>query len=591
MGRCLAVPYGTWSLVTGAESVTHQCAGVDGSPVGTPPFPARVTGSSCTGADRQHNGGVLHKSPRRCEIGTTAECGSRAVGVGRATASQLAGSLLPRNQQCGCGPAVARRATARGMDVTPGGGEENLAEVWTGISGPVRDGGDGSLSPMVLSSSRARVNGQRCAGSGVATGTPVCVSTIDADGSNASASEGRGSQGFTGGSILASETLVPAVVPAEPGEALAPSGAQGPVEADGGSDMAPTSATSAAGGLAIGPGRMKCHSLPANVLDTILQSRAEGTRQQYATRWNYFEAWCTDQKEEPTTCSLQTVLSFLQMLLEKGRKLSTLRGYVAALSLYHNAIEGRSLGSHQLVGQFLRGARRKLPRSNMRTPMWDLKIVLEALAHPPFEPMASADLKWVSLKTAFLLAITSAKRVSELHALSVSADCVRWHPGGESVELWPNPAFLPKVLPLTHVNRPITLVRWPENETICPLRALRLYLTATQSLRRTEQLFVCHGQLKRGLALTKQRLAHWIVGAISAAYEGAGIPLAGRVTAHTTRGVATSWAALRGVSLQDICAAATWTSDTTFARYYRLNVAQPPPLGAAVQAVGLTSKN
>ncbi|KAK0133446.1 hypothetical protein N1851_031041 [Merluccius polli] len=40
----------------------------------------------------------------------------------------------------------------------------------------------------------------------------------------------------------------------------------------------------------------------------------------------------------------------------------------------------------------------------------------------PFEPLGSSALKWVSLKTAFLLAMSSAKRVGELHALSVSRE-------------------------------------------------------------------------------------------------------------------------------------------------------------------------
>ena len=44
-----------------------------------------------------------------------------------------------------------------------------------------------------------------------------------------------------------------------------------------------------------------------------------------------------------------------------------------------------------------------------------------------------AELKWVSAKTAFLLAITSAKRVVELHALSVSDSCLRWNSDGSGV--------------------------------------------------------------------------------------------------------------------------------------------------------------
>jgi len=112
------------------------------------------------------------------------------------------------------------------------------------------------------------------------------------------------------------------------------------------------------------------------------------------------------------------------------------------------------------VSLFLRGALRLRPPTATRAPTWDLPLVLEALSSPPFEPLGQGGLKWLSMKTAFLLAITSAKRVGELHALSVSDTCLRWNSDGSGVTLWPNIAFLPKVLPYNHLNQPIQLARF-----------------------------------------------------------------------------------------------------------------------------------
>ncbi|XP_062279213.1 uncharacterized protein LOC133984014 [Scomber scombrus] len=70
------------------------------------------------------------------------------------------------------------------------------------------------------------------------------------------------------------------------------------------------------------------------------------------------------------------------------------------------------------------GAMRLRPPQAQRAPVWDLPLVLDALCLPPFEPLAQAELKWVSAKTAFLLAITSAKLVGELNALSVHLLCM-----------------------------------------------------------------------------------------------------------------------------------------------------------------------
>ncbi len=96
-----------------------------------------------------------------------------------------------------------------------------------------------------------------------------------------------------------------------------------------------------------------------------------------------------------------------------------------------------------LISRFLRGAQRLTVRSTgPAVPPWDLDVVLGALQSPPFELLGGADLRWLSIKTAFLLAVTSARRVSELHALSVHDDCCRFSLDGSSVVLRPNPAFL-----------------------------------------------------------------------------------------------------------------------------------------------------
>lgn len=79
------------------------------------------------------------------------------------------------------------------------------------------------------------------------------------------------------------------------------------------------------------------------------------------------------------------------------------------------------------------------------TPSWDLPTVLKAFSQAPFETLEQVDMNMVSLKTALLMALTSAKRV--MHALSVNKACVQVAPDGLSVQLHPNSAFFfPKVV-------------------------------------------------------------------------------------------------------------------------------------------------
>ncbi|KAK7898546.1 hypothetical protein WMY93_019399 [Mugilogobius chulae] len=267
-------------------------------------------------------------------------------------------------------------------------------------------------------------------------------------------------------------------------------------------------------------------------------------------------------------------------LLDQGRSESTLRGYLAAISVAHELCDGVTPGSHPLATQFLKGARRQRPTVRRLLPSWDLQVVLRALCFAPFEPLSQLDLRLLSMKTLFLLSISSAKRVSEMAALSVGAGYLRF--GDRVVHLLPSQAFLPKVLPRNYVAKPLVLSSFcpPPHSCVddeklhclCPVRALRAYVDRTSSLRSTDNLFVSYSTAALGKPVTKQRLSHWLVDLIAEAYSHLGEPPPQGVVAHSTRGMAASWALFRGVPLEEVCSAAGWASSSTFVKYYRLDL-------------------
>ncbi len=59
--------------------------------------------------------------------------------------------------------------------------------------------------------------------------------------------------------------------------------------------------------------------------------------------------------------------------------------------------------------------------------------------------------------------------------------------------------------------------------TLCSVRALRVYLERSSLFRQSKQLFVCFGGCQKGLPATKQRLSRWIVDAIALAYASVGL--------------------------------------------------------------------
>ena len=68
------------------------------------------------------------------------------------------------------------------------------------------------------------------------------------------------------------------------------------------------------------------------------------------------------------------------------------------------------------LNRLLSSFHRDHPKSSRNLPKWNLSVVLNELKKSPFEPMKDTNVKYLTFKTAFLLALASGKRHSEIHA-------------------------------------------------------------------------------------------------------------------------------------------------------------------------------
>ncbi len=432
--------------------------------------------------------------------------------------------------------------------------------------------------PAVLLPDRGPPRHRRT-GTQLASGlTQVCVSPSEPTRTDIVQAQGGRGAGPAGCAPLAHPDLVSRTHFPRDSTSLAHSSEEGPPFSGARHHMAPASRSMEPPCVAPGRDAADLTGLPPAVVETIIQARAPSTRQTYALKWSLFATWCSSRREDPRRCTIGVVLSFLQERLERRLSPSTLKVYVAAIAAHHDAVDGRSLGKHDLIVRFLKGARRMNPSRPPLVPSWDLSIVLAGLQRGPFEPLDSVELKFLSLKTALLTALTSIKRVGDLQAFSVSEECLVFGPVYSHVVLRPRPGYVPKVPTTPFRDQVVNLQALPSEEAdpalalLCPVRALRIYVTRTRSIRSSEQLFVCHGGQQKGKAVSKQRLAHWIVEAVALAYQSQGEPCPLGVRAHSTRSVASSHALAHGASLADICRAAGWATPNTFARFYNLRV-------------------
>ena len=250
------------------------------------------------------------------------------------------------------------------------------------------------------------------------------------------------------------------------------------------------SATSQPPRLVSRNGQLQEQGFSVEVAERIAAPQRSSTRTIYKSKWALFEKWCRENSVDFTPSVKQISDFFMYLYQDLNRCPSTIDGYRTAIvdtlgPMAHHIAHNADL--HRLLSSF----HRNHPKSSRNLPKWNL-CVLNELTKATFEPMKDTDLKHLTLKTAFLLALASGKRRSEIHAWVANkvSNLGQW----EKVALFPCSDFIAKnqlaregsqsVSPVT-IPALTTIVdrQFKEDRTLCPVRALRYYLDRTKDLR------------------------------------------------------------------------------------------------------------
>ncbi|XP_034289496.1 uncharacterized protein LOC117675183 [Pantherophis guttatus] len=264
----------------------------------------------------------------------------------------------------------------------------------------------------------------------------------------------------------------------------------------------------------------------------ILAARRPSTAHIYDSTWKSFLRWATKHHLDPSSISVVQLVDFLQEGFASGLSPNTLRRQVAALSSVLSFGPEVPLSKEPLIRAFLQGATNLRPPVIHRFPTWDLNKVLTSLTKPPFEPLQEVNFKFLSFKVSFLVAITSARRISELASLSVRSDLCIFHT--DRVVLRLDPAFIPKVNSTFHRSQELILPNFcphPRHRlekvwhTLDVRRALKVYLSRTSSFRRTEALFISFQPSTMGARVSSSTVGRWLRATIATAYESQSLPV------------------------------------------------------------------
>ena len=163
-------------------------------------------------------------------------------------------------------------------------------------------------------------------------------------------------------------------------------------------------------------GQLQEQGFSVEVAERIAATQRSSTRNIYKSEWALFEKWCRENSEDFSTPSVKQVSDFFMYLYQDlNKRPLTIDSHGMAI-VDTLGPTGLHISRSSDLNRFFSSFHRDHPKSSRNLPKWNLSVILSELTKAPFEPMKDTDLKHLTLKTAFLLALASSKRRSKIHA-------------------------------------------------------------------------------------------------------------------------------------------------------------------------------
>ncbi|XP_071978779.1 uncharacterized protein [Engystomops pustulosus] len=523
--------------------------------------------------DRQHHGGILPEATRRYKVGSSLLPDSHHLFLGRrehtlsfcnsSKRSPEHGGRLPQQES-----GLSQRMVFKSGNFLPV--DRSLGH---SANRPFRHKRELIVSSILLSGGKGAEGSTRCFQSPMGRTSLLRLSPYSLGRKGPQEDPYGPGKGNTHLPELAKKGLVPSAdIPGHPATSDTAS-KEGPSAP--GSYSASRPGEASVSGLDPESDFLRSQGLSRAVVSTLKASRKKVTFAIYHKIWKRFVTFCGDNPPSQPNPNIFQILDFLQKGLELGLSTSTLKVQVSALGAFFDF----PLADHRWVKRFIVASSRIRPQVLRKTPTWDLTLVLDALSRPPFEPLDSTNIKNLTLKTTLLIAVTTAKRLGELQAISIREPYMRIL--SDRIILTLDPGFVPKVVSKFHRDQEITLPSFCEDPSsneeaswhlLDVRRVVLAYLQATEPWRRDHNLFIQFQGKNKGKKASKTSIARWLKLAISTCYTLQGKEVPTNLRAHSTRAMSASWAERRGASLEQICKAATWASPSTFIKHYRLDL-------------------
>ena len=566
-----------WRMVRDRKIQAYQLARDEGNIQCTGPF--SDDGGATKGEDqvRQHDSCRVYKQARGYSLGQSMLFNVGDAQVVQTEGHQIDGSIHSGENERLSGSILTPGPTAR-MVVMSSSSERNLSDLGDTVCGPIREFSHTEVTSVLLQGegSRGVCNGQSV--NQLEEPGGLCVSAGAVDSSGVAESEKRRKQ-----SDFDSAKLGKTTVDVSPDRPAGRSTKEVASEAKTSKTSGTTKVSSESGNVKLICMESQRADLRKKGFRTKSAELATSdirptTCKTYGYKIQKYIDWCNKERvKHPRNSSVADVCNFLTDMFEGGASAHAVSGYISALSKWHRKVHGKRLCEIEELKNIRKATAIQRPPRKILFKAWNLSLVLQSLTREPFEPMVSAQMKYVSYKTVFLVAAATARRCSELGALSIAKNDFIERP--QHIQIGYIPNFIPKNARVNYAGRTIVIPTFKdmasceEEELMCPVRALRHYIERSALFRKNgeKRLFVTFGAGEsQGQGASNKTLARWIVETIKYAYSSADEEDCQvlKMNAHSVRSVATTYAMMKGVAIQHILEAADWSSTTTFVNHY-----------------------
>ena len=292
---------------------------------------------------------------------------------------------------------------------------------------------------------------------------------------------------------------------------------------------------------------LKRHHFPDTVVDMAADPLRDSSSNVYNSHWKAFALWANKKGILPSDLSFITLAEYLVYLFSQNKKVNTILVHKASISSVLKLLNPPTAIQESTLHNVIRRMTILRPREQEILPRWHLSVALKGLMKPPFAINGTdrhISLELLSYQTAFLVALASGARGSELVALSRASHNLEFTTlasGVKQVSIRMVPKFIPKnqrpeIIFLTYQVPGIAHLFPHEPERLlCPVRALGFYIVKLADSAQNDPLEKLFVHFNPATQLFTTHFRRWVAETIRLTYENSSESDLPKIKAHDVR--------------------------------------------------------